>query len=110
MYKLIAVDMDGTFLNSNKEVSERNKQAMLDVVRSGKLFVISTGRPLAGVRDILALLPEGSDLPEGQDLRSADLPRNPPIPRPAAPRNPQDSYTNAPARTCSGRAPARPAF
>ena len=28
MYKLVALDMDGTLLTNNKEVSERNRQAI----------------------------------------------------------------------------------
>jgi hypothetical protein len=55
-YKLIAVDLDGTLVNSNRKISERNVQAMGDAVSAGKLFVLSTGRPPQGVADIIGLL------------------------------------------------------
>lgn len=35
MYKLIAIDLDGTLLNSYGEVSERNKQAIQKVIKNG---------------------------------------------------------------------------
>lgn len=49
MYKLIAVDMDGTLLNDNKEVSKRTKEVISKVKEAGKKVVLATGRPLNGV-------------------------------------------------------------
>ncbi len=43
-YKLIAIDMDGTLLNSNNEVSERNKDAIKTAIDNGINVVIATGR------------------------------------------------------------------
>ena len=43
--KLIAVDLDGTLLNSQGEVSERTSQAISTLKRSGVRVVICTGRP-----------------------------------------------------------------
>ncbi len=43
-YKLIAIDMDGTFLNSNHEISDRNTNAVLEAMEQGVKVVISTGR------------------------------------------------------------------
>ena len=35
MYKLIAVDLDGTLLNSYSQVSEKNKQAIKNAKNKG---------------------------------------------------------------------------
>lgn len=43
-YKLIAIDMDGTLLNSAEEVSEKNKEAILKATEKGISVVVSTGR------------------------------------------------------------------
>lgn len=48
-YKLIAVDIDGTLLNSRSELAPRVKQAVERAVAANVLFVVSTGRPLCGV-------------------------------------------------------------
>jgi hypothetical protein len=61
MYSLVAVDLDGTLLNSRHEVSARNRQAILDVVGAGKIFTLSTGRPLQGVTAIIDIF--DADLP-----------------------------------------------
>lgn len=43
-YKLICMDMDGTLLNNKKEVSERNKEAIMKAHELGVKVVIATGR------------------------------------------------------------------
>lgn len=45
-YKLIAIDMDGTLLNSNNEVSERTKRAILEAGQKGVYVILATGRLL----------------------------------------------------------------
>lgn len=45
-YKLIAIDMDGTLLNSNNEVSERTRNAILSASARGVHIVLATGRLL----------------------------------------------------------------
>lgn len=42
--KLIATDLDGTLLNENGEVSERNAQALKAAVKQGVQVVVATGR------------------------------------------------------------------
>ena len=37
MYKLIAIDLDGTLLNSYGMVSEKNKQALIEANKKGDL-------------------------------------------------------------------------
>ncbi|MGL5575889.1 MAG: Cof-type HAD-IIB family hydrolase [Sarcina sp.] len=53
MYKLVAIDMDGTLLNSEKIVSERNRQAIKEAVEKGAMVVISTGRGFIGIEKYL---------------------------------------------------------
>ncbi|WP_130807537.1 Cof-type HAD-IIB family hydrolase [Senegalia massiliensis] len=43
-YKLIAIDMDGTLLNNEEKVSERNKEAIMEATKKGVQVVVSTGR------------------------------------------------------------------
>lgn len=44
--KLIATDLDGTFLTDDKRISERNIRALKEAVDSGIVFVPATGRGL----------------------------------------------------------------
>lgn len=53
MYKLIAVDMDGTLLNEEKEISNRTRKAIDRLKEDGKKVVLATGRPLNGVMKYL---------------------------------------------------------
>jgi len=49
-YKLIAADMDGTLLDSNKTISQKNLTAIRQALELGVIFTISTGRPVQGVQ------------------------------------------------------------
>lgn len=49
MYKLIALDMDGTLLNEEKIVTERTKKAIKAARDKGVTVVLATGRPIDGV-------------------------------------------------------------
>lgn len=42
MYKLIAIDLDGTLLNSSGEVSQKNKQAVKEAVKKGIIVVLAS--------------------------------------------------------------------
>ncbi|MBS5937899.1 Cof-type HAD-IIB family hydrolase [Clostridium sp.] len=48
--KLICIDMDGTLLNSNHEVSERNKEALKKASELGVNIAITTGRLFCSAR------------------------------------------------------------
>ncbi len=50
--KLVAIDLDGTLLRSNKRLSTINAQAIADVTRRGVHVVLASARPPRGVRDI----------------------------------------------------------
>lgn len=49
-YKLIALDMDGTMLNSRNEISKRNVQAIHKAIDKGVYVVLATGRMPASAR------------------------------------------------------------
>lgn len=49
MYQLIAIDMDGTLLNEDKEISIRTKETIAEAKARGKNVLIATGRPIKGV-------------------------------------------------------------
>ncbi|ELJ8515558.1 HAD family phosphatase [Vibrio cholerae] len=53
MYKLIALDMDGTLLNSQKQISPRTKQAIAQARQQGIQVILASGRPLDGMRSKL---------------------------------------------------------
>ncbi|MBD3879381.1 MAG: HAD family phosphatase [Quinella sp. 1Q5] len=51
MYKLLALDMDGTVLNSKKKISPRTADAIANLAERGVNVVVSTGRNLAELFD-----------------------------------------------------------
>lgn len=53
MYKLIAIDLDETLLNSEKTVSKKNIEAILKAEEMGVRIAIATGRGVAFVQDTL---------------------------------------------------------
>lgn len=50
MYKLVAMDLDGTLLNKDKEISERNKRAIQLAKKRGVKMVVCSGRVYTGAR------------------------------------------------------------
>ncbi|WFG95979.1 Cof-type HAD-IIB family hydrolase [Spiroplasma citri] len=54
--KLIAVDLDGTALNSNGEMSPRTLQVLRGLASKDIKLVIATGGPLYQCKDIAAKL------------------------------------------------------
>lgn len=50
-YKIIALDMDGTLLSSNKHILKETREAIGKAVRAGKDVVIATGRAVSEVED-----------------------------------------------------------
>ena len=48
-YKLIVSDFDGTLVNEDGTISDKNKQAIADYVSAGGAFAISTGRMPDGI-------------------------------------------------------------
>ncbi len=50
MYKLVAVDLDGTLLNYSGEISQRNKIAIENAKNAGTEVVIASGRPISSAK------------------------------------------------------------
>lgn len=55
--RLVALDLDGTLLNSRREISPRTRQAIAEAVERGVVIVPATGRPLANLPPVVAGLP-----------------------------------------------------
>lgn len=53
MYKLIAIDMDGTLLDSKKQISTQNLKALMAAKELGVKIVPCTGRPVLGIKRYL---------------------------------------------------------
>ncbi|MDY3005738.1 Cof-type HAD-IIB family hydrolase [Anaerococcus porci] len=49
MKKIIAVDIDGTLLDSNRQISQRTKEALIKAQKLGHIVVIASGRDPFGV-------------------------------------------------------------
>ena len=57
-FELIALDIDGTLLDSRKEVSPETLQAVRDVCAAGKTVTFDTGRAVCELTDLFELLPQ----------------------------------------------------
>ena len=57
-YQLIALDLDGTLLNSRKEIPEEAVLAVRNVCAAGKTVVFDTGRAVSELAEPSVLLPE----------------------------------------------------
>jgi len=55
-YKLIAIDIDGTLLNSNSEISPATSQAIRRAHEAGITVVVSTGRRFCSAKPIVEML------------------------------------------------------
>ena len=49
MYKLLALDMDGTLLREDGSISARTREAIAAAKAQGVKVVLASGRPLAGL-------------------------------------------------------------
>ena len=55
--KLIATDLDGTLLNSNKEISQYNQKIIKKLINEYNInFILSSGRPYEGVKSYNKIL------------------------------------------------------
>ncbi len=52
MYKLIAVDLDGTLLNQYGEVTEETKKTTKKIIENGTELIIASGRPIDSIKTI----------------------------------------------------------
>lgn len=47
--RVIAMDMDGTLLNSRKEISPRTREALIRAQKEGIILILASGRPTTGL-------------------------------------------------------------
>lgn len=52
MYKLVAIDLDGTMLNSYGEVTENTKKTIKQAIDKGIDIIIASGRPIDSIKTI----------------------------------------------------------
>lgn len=52
MYKLMAIDLDGTLLNSYGEVSDKTREALLKAQNQGTEVVLASGRPISSTESL----------------------------------------------------------
>ena len=52
MYKLVAVDLDGTMLNSFGDITENTKQVIKEKIKDGKEIIIASGRSIDSIKTI----------------------------------------------------------
>ncbi|NQG98386.1 HAD family phosphatase [Streptococcus suis] len=60
MIRLLAIDLDGTLLTSEKTIHPRDKAAIQAASQLGVTILLATGRPISGIRDYFEQL----DIPE----------------------------------------------
>ena len=52
MYKLVAIDLDGTMLNSYGIVTENTKNTIKKLIQNGVEVIIVSGRPIDSIKTI----------------------------------------------------------
>ena len=52
MYKLMAIDLDGTLFNTYGEVSEKTREALIKAKNSGTEVVLASGRPISSTESL----------------------------------------------------------
>ena len=52
MYKLVAIDLDGTLLNSFGEVTENTKKVLIEAKEKGIEIVLASGRPISSTKSL----------------------------------------------------------
>lgn len=62
--KVIIMDVDGTLTNSEKGISPKTKEALLNAQKSGCKLILASGRPTSGLKDFAAEL----DMPDNGGL------------------------------------------
>ena len=61
--RMVGLDLDGTLLTSEKELTEHTRQVLTEAIRRGVVVLPATGRPLTGI-------PEEGPAFSGHPLRS----------------------------------------
>lgn len=76
MYKLLAIDLDGTLLNSRGEISEENRMAILDAKKQGIEVVLASGRIVDSVKKMSDEISANKYLIAGNGTVIMDIEKN----------------------------------
>lgn len=76
MYKLIAIDLDGTLLNSYGQVSNNNKEAIKKAIDKNVEIVLASGRPIMSVKNIANEIKANNFMICGNGAITYDLQKN----------------------------------
>lgn len=49
MYRILALDLDGTLTNSKKEITPHTLDVLIQAQQKGLKLIIASGRPMAGI-------------------------------------------------------------
>lgn len=52
MYKIVAIDLDGTLLNSFGEITPKTKEVLQEAIKKGVQVVLASGRPISAIENI----------------------------------------------------------
>lgn len=52
MYKIVAIDLDGTLLNSFGEITPKTKEVLKNAIERGVQVVLASGRPVSAIENI----------------------------------------------------------
>ena len=52
MYKIVAIDLDGTLLNSYGEITPKTKEVLKKAMEKGVQVVLASGRPISAIENI----------------------------------------------------------
>lgn len=63
MYKMIALDLDGTLNNDEKKITEKTREALLSVQQHGVTVVLASGRQAPGLARGAGPRPQGLPRP-----------------------------------------------
>ena len=55
-YKLLVLDLDGTLTNAKKEITPRNREALIRVQQQGVKLILASGRPTFGIAPLADVL------------------------------------------------------
>ena len=55
MYKIIAIDLDGTLLNSFGEITPNTKEVLKKAIEKGVQVVLASGRPVSAIENAVKL-------------------------------------------------------
>lgn len=76
MYKLIAIDLDGTLLNSNGLISQRNKEAIRKAQEKGVEVILASGRTKDSVKNFANEINSNKFLISGNGALTYNIQKN----------------------------------